>query len=231
MWCLAHRLELAIKDALNDTFFKSIDEMLLRLYYLYEKSPKKCTELDSIVTDLKECFECDEGGIKPIRASSTRWVSHKLNAMKRILSKYGAYISHLTALAEDASVKSADCAKLYEKWLDDKYLLGCAVFVDLLTPLAIFSKTMQFDSLDILGALMSLLHTVKSTNILSSGSLQQWSTYSATLKKLLKRMVNFPSSVKCLKVLVKQNAILKIITKIIVPRMIKKLEIKKVSRD
>ena len=82
MWCLAHRLELAIKDALNDTFFKSIDEMLLQLYYLYEKSPKKCRELDSIVTDLKECFECDEGGIKPIRASGTRWVSHKLSAMK-----------------------------------------------------------------------------------------------------------------------------------------------------
>ena len=35
MWCLAHRLELAIKDALTGTFFDSLDEMLLRLYYLY----------------------------------------------------------------------------------------------------------------------------------------------------------------------------------------------------
>ena len=163
------------------------------------------------LTALLQCFECDEGGIKPIRASGTRWVSHKLSAMKRILSKYGAYISHLTALAEDASVKSADRAKLVgymKKWLDAKYLLGCAVFVDLLTPCAIFSKTMQFDSLDILGALTSLLHTVKSTNILSTGSLQQWPTYSATLKKVTEENGKF--------VLVKQNAILKIITKIIV---------------
>ena len=32
MWCLAHRVELAIKDALSHTSFELIDEMLLRLY-------------------------------------------------------------------------------------------------------------------------------------------------------------------------------------------------------
>lgn len=40
MWCLAHRLELAISDALKGTIFDSIDDMLLRLYYVYDKSPK-----------------------------------------------------------------------------------------------------------------------------------------------------------------------------------------------
>ena len=34
MWCLAHRLELAIKDALKGTTFDHTDEMLLRLYYI-----------------------------------------------------------------------------------------------------------------------------------------------------------------------------------------------------
>ena len=66
-WCLAHRLELSLKDALKDTFFSSIDEMLLRMYYLYEKSPKKCRELDEVVVELKACFESsvmpDKGGI------------------------------------------------------------------------------------------------------------------------------------------------------------------------
>ena len=41
-WCLAHRLELSLKDALKHTFFSTIDEMPMRLYYLYEKSPKNC---------------------------------------------------------------------------------------------------------------------------------------------------------------------------------------------
>ena len=40
-WCYAHCLELACKNALSSKLFKDIDEMLLRLYYLYEKSPKK----------------------------------------------------------------------------------------------------------------------------------------------------------------------------------------------
>ena len=37
MWCLAHHLELPVKDALSDSCFDSIDDMLLRLYYIYEK--------------------------------------------------------------------------------------------------------------------------------------------------------------------------------------------------
>ena len=37
MWCLAHRLELAIKDAMKVSYFDMVDEMLLRLYLLYEK--------------------------------------------------------------------------------------------------------------------------------------------------------------------------------------------------
>ena len=42
MWCMAHRLELAVKDAFKKTSFDFVDEMLLRLYLLYENSPKRC---------------------------------------------------------------------------------------------------------------------------------------------------------------------------------------------
>ena len=48
MWCLAHRLELGIKDALKGTYLDGIDDMLLCLYYIYEKSPQKCCELTDI---------------------------------------------------------------------------------------------------------------------------------------------------------------------------------------
>ena len=187
-WCLAHRLELAIKDALKGTLFDSVDEMLLRLYYIYEKSPKKCRELEGVVNDLKNCFEFDDNGVKPVRSSGTRWISHKLNAMKRVLSKYGAYTAHLTTLSEDTSVKSVDRAKLkgyLKKWLNAKYLLGCAAFVDLLTPCSYFSKTLQGDNVDILGALTALLRTIKETNQLRLMSVDQWPTYSATMLKIM----------------------------------------------
>ena len=65
-WCYAHRLELACKNALTSKFFKHTDEMLLRLYYLYEKSSKKTRELIEIVEDLKEVYELPKGGNIPV---------------------------------------------------------------------------------------------------------------------------------------------------------------------
>ena len=89
----------------------------------------------------------EHGGL--VRASGTWWVTHKFSAMKRIISKFGAYThkfsamkriiskfgaytSHLAALSEESSTKAADRAKLkgyLKKWLDAKYLLGCAVLM------------------------------------------------------------------------------------------------------
>ena len=187
MWCMAHRLELAIKDALKGTTFDDINEMLLRLFYLYEKSPKKCRELEDIIADLRDCMCFDDAGVKPVRASGSRWVAHKLSAMKRVISKFGAYTNHLAALSEDPSVRSADRAKLkgyHKKWIEAKYILGCALFVDLLSPCSVFSKFMQSDEIDILGALTGLLKTLKEINKLGSMPLDQWPTYAATMRKI-----------------------------------------------
>ena len=41
-WCILHRLELALKDGLGkNQLFQDVEEMILRLYYIYKKSPKK----------------------------------------------------------------------------------------------------------------------------------------------------------------------------------------------
>uniref|UniRef100_A0A1X7UYF8 DUF4371 domain-containing protein n=1 Tax=Amphimedon queenslandica TaxID=400682 RepID=A0A1X7UYF8_AMPQE len=104
-WCIGHRIKLAIKDAFKGSAFDLIDEMLLGLYYLYEKSSKKCRELHDIFSDLKQCLQFQDG-VKPIRASGLSWVSDKVAALKRLLSKYGAYTNHLAALYEDVSVKT-----------------------------------------------------------------------------------------------------------------------------
>ena len=37
MHCFNHRVEVAVKDTFDDTFFKGIDTMLIKLYYLYRK--------------------------------------------------------------------------------------------------------------------------------------------------------------------------------------------------
>jgi len=54
-------------------------------------------------------------------------------------------VRHIAALSEDPTVKSADRAKLkvhYRQWINGKYLFGCALLVDLLTPCTILSKMM-----------------------------------------------------------------------------------------
>ena len=43
--CFNHRLELSVKDMFNGLFFKDINTMLVKLYCLYRKSPKRLREL------------------------------------------------------------------------------------------------------------------------------------------------------------------------------------------
>ena len=112
-WCLAHRLELALKDSLKTTY---LDEMLLRLYYLYEKSSKKCAQLDEAVQELRLCMEedvrptCKDN--RPLRACGTRFVWHKVSALGRVIDKYRTYLNHLTTISEDHTVKAAGREKL-----------------------------------------------------------------------------------------------------------------------
>ena len=43
--CFNHRVVVALKDAFATIHFKNIEEMLLKLYYLYQKSSKHLREL------------------------------------------------------------------------------------------------------------------------------------------------------------------------------------------
>ena len=84
--------------------------MLLRLYYLYAKSPKKSRELTDIVQDLKEVWEFADGGDIPKRAQGSRWINHKRKALQRFVDRYGAYVNHVITMSEDTSLKSTDRA-------------------------------------------------------------------------------------------------------------------------
>ena len=64
IWCVAHRLELSLKDALRGTVFDDVDDVLLRLYYQYENSPKKLRQLRDLHRIYGESFEFEEGGVR-----------------------------------------------------------------------------------------------------------------------------------------------------------------------
>ena len=98
-----------MKDALQSTFFSTIDDVLLHLYYLYNKSPKKCRQLEDVIVELKSCLEPSEmptskGGSHPLCACGTRFVAHKVAALERVIDRFGTYLAHMIAVTEDSSV-------------------------------------------------------------------------------------------------------------------------------
>lgn len=52
-----------------------------------------------------------------------RWVSHKVEAMKHVLSKFGAYTRHLATLSEDKTIRDGSKLKGFStKCTDAKYV-------------------------------------------------------------------------------------------------------------
>ena len=74
-WCVAHRLELFLKYNLKATSFTDVDDMILHLYYLYKKSPKKLRQLKELVS-LYRTTEFHEGGFSPRKVSGISYIHH-----------------------------------------------------------------------------------------------------------------------------------------------------------
>ena len=70
IWCFAHRLELALRDA-------------------------QCQEQEDVVSELKKWFDSSkfpgDREVQPLMACGTRFIAHKVSALERIKDRYGAY--------------------------------------------------------------------------------------------------------------------------------------------
>ena len=111
----------------------------MKLYYLYQKSPKRYREL-------KELGEVYEKSIpKPAKAHDTRWIEHKYAAMKKLLAHYGAYMAHLESLSQTDSqaLKRAEIYGSVQKWSHASYPIYMAVYLDILSPIRRISLAMQ----------------------------------------------------------------------------------------
>ena len=94
IWCFIHQLELALKDALND-YMELIETSLMHLLYLYKQSSEKHRELKNLHELLQGQFEMLSAGMRPLKASGTWWIDHKIGAMGRLIEKFGLYTMHL----------------------------------------------------------------------------------------------------------------------------------------
>ena len=76
----SHQLELALKNALKE-FIEPEDTSLMHLFYLYKKSSKKHQELKICSHLLEGQFEMYSAGVRPLKATGTRWIDHNIAAM------------------------------------------------------------------------------------------------------------------------------------------------------
>ena len=91
-------------------------------------------------------------------------MAHKAAALGQIIERFGAYISHLSGLTEDSSVRPEDRQKItgnVRKWRDATILLSCAYFHDVLRPMSVLCKALQADKVCIVGALEAILKSTK----------------------------------------------------------------------
>lgn len=142
--CFNHRVELAIKDAFDHTEFGKIDEMLLKLHYLYKKSPKRLRELQIFSEAM------DRAVPRPSKANGTRWIDHKFKAMETILENYGVFMAHIESLSHTDSqvLKRAELEGFAKKWQHASYPVHMAIYLDVLSPIRRLSLAFQQEKHD-----------------------------------------------------------------------------------
>ena len=143
-WCMNHRLELAIKDAIQNDM-EEVETALRDLYYIYQNSGKRLRELRSLHEILKELYSFENRKVKPSKSSGTRWIDHKLRAMKAFVDKRGLYLAHIQNVIADTS-KQNDKATLEGKRrriAKASVLLKSAMYADILEPARLLSLVNQ----------------------------------------------------------------------------------------
>ncbi|XP_046901190.1 zinc finger protein 862-like [Hypomesus transpacificus] len=147
--CLAHRLELACKNAFQGTYFnQEIDGFLSFYTSFYRGSGKRRRELDRLAELL------DESVLTPTRVDGTRWVDHRRRALKALETNIPAVIAHLSEVGSDQrqDIKKADAARV-RGWLkkvkSNEFLLHIGLYMDVLDELSHLSLQFQKDSISL----------------------------------------------------------------------------------
>ncbi|XP_060553485.1 zinc finger protein 862-like [Ruditapes philippinarum] len=145
--CMAHRLELSLKDAAKSVklYEKTISVLAMGLYYFYHNS-----SLNRAMLKRSECAlktDDDKGLLLPSRVGGTRWIGHTALALQNITVSYKYIISHLGQLTEPSERVSTDSrAKAYAflKLLQTKSIIYFIYFlIDVLSVLKRLSLGVQ----------------------------------------------------------------------------------------
>ncbi|WAR14524.1 ZN862-like protein [Mya arenaria] len=90
MWCLAHRLELALIDCFKGEYLETVVDVLT-------SSAKRIKEAGEIADIMETQFT------KPEKCNGTRWVDHNLRAISKLIKNWKVLVMHMMSYSEDAT--------------------------------------------------------------------------------------------------------------------------------
>ncbi|KAK3094070.1 hypothetical protein FSP39_023772 [Pinctada imbricata] len=146
--CMAHRLELCLKDACKSVhlFNKVLNTLIMGLFYFYHNSSLNRSTLMNTFEVLKG-DDPKEKLLLPTKAGGTRWIGHHHRALTNIVTSYKYIVTHLSQLKETGERVSADSkskATAYLRLLKSKEVVYFMLFVlDFLGPLRRLSLALQ----------------------------------------------------------------------------------------
>ena len=72
-------------------------------------------------------------GVRLVKATGTRWIDYKLQAMDHLIEKFGLYCVHLNDVISTTtnSKEKATSEGKFNKLVDARILLPCALFTDI----------------------------------------------------------------------------------------------------
>ena len=101
---------------------------------------------------MKDQYESHEDGLRPVKATGTQWINHKLCAIEWLVDKFGLYCQHIQHAIPEIK-NSKDRATLqgkFEKLIDTKVLLLSEFFSDILSAAKAFSLATQKSDINII---------------------------------------------------------------------------------
>lgn len=148
MWCIAHKLQLAVMDSVKDVqSLLKLESTLKGIYKYYHGSPKRRREIKAIA----DILDADLAHIPDVK--DVRWVASQGKALRAIQTNLLVVTTHLDEAASRTDLY-ADTAKKYFKDLTSAPVLKIMfLLIDVLDVITDLSKFFQTEDMLVLEVL------------------------------------------------------------------------------
>ncbi|XP_048246220.1 zinc finger protein 862-like [Haliotis rufescens] len=158
--CVAHKLELAVLDAVKHLpSLSNFEDVLKQVFKFYHYSPKMRRELKTV----SDIFNTDLANLSDVK--QVRWLASKIRAVRALKISFHSILNHFESVAAGRSDQSAKCQGWLRKMKTVSFVKTMCILLDILPILTEVSLVFQKEDLLIIevpsaieGLVMKLLN-------------------------------------------------------------------------